>query len=859
MGRSRRYLFAVLATAIFVAPAIPAHSQPVLSDSLYSLHHPQLMFELTDLPALRSKIDDGGRDAEAYAYILDRVQNVYPVISTDSILGLWYGLEAIPNIGLVAYLEASPDTVAMALGKALTTYIADNFAPDFSVGHSGMRLRSLALGYDMFFADATESERAYIRAEIVSYIQKMIWNPAYHVYQYRPYLANKSAMFGAALGLAAIALHEEMEAYLHDDALAMADRIVTNLVNMQFDRGGAYNEGALYGLWTMRNLIYYFEARKRFDAAPIGDYEQLRAMEEWLAFELLPEGGSRSHNLNDSPYATTPFASNATYFDWATYKWNSGLSAWLWERTAGDGGVDDETIADKAATVLWHQTVPETPPDAILPSHEIWLSRGLYHLRTGWQLQPSSPDVLFSFYSGKFQGGHAQEDQNQFSLYAYGEKFAVDHGPGVVAKQSESHNMVLIDGNGQHNAGSSIGTDGAIVEYLLGGCADYIVGDATLAYSTYSEFNAPDQPIPGTDWSWGYQGANPVLFAHRRVLAVHGGAAPPYFVIMDDIDKDGILHEYEWRMHTLATNAVAMPGSLITISGTTGTMNLHLLNPEPDSVAISTLPHDNGNDDPDATVICVKRTASNPKFSFLMIPLANGTPPPALTEQRYAWGYACSVDWGGGIIDHLIRNDSGGLVTHGLIQTDAMVTFIRESAGVVASYMAAEVTSLTIDGTDWVTIFDGPVTCEMSGGTLNMDRLETDFQFWDAGLTHLFYREHELGFVVDNGYIVRGGSSTVGSVQAPPATLALEARPNPFNPSTLIRVTGNSNEIARVVVYDVTGRRIRVLWNALLGEQSRSLHWDGHDHSGSQVASGVYFVRATSGASSQTIKITVLK
>jgi hypothetical protein len=133
----------------------------------------------------------------------------------------------------------------------------------------------------------------------------------------------------------------------------------------------------------------------------------------------------------------------------------------------------------------------------------VWAQRGLYYYRSGWPSGATSNDIVMSFYSGKFQGGHAQEDQNQFALRAYGNSFAIDHGAGSTAKESESHNMVFIDGKGQHNAGSSIGTDGAISDYILGDFADAVTGDATAAYTTYSEFNAPNYPIAGTDWSWG--------------------------------------------------------------------------------------------------------------------------------------------------------------------------------------------------------------------------------------------------------------------------------------------------------------------------------------------------------------------
>lgn len=837
----------------------PSTAQPVLTDSLYLAHHPRLLFAAPDIPGLRVKLQNGGRDDEAYDFLRNVVENFYATAPPNTVLGPFFGLEAMPAIGLVAHLDVPPHAAAMAHGKLLTTFLAQTYAPDFNEANSGMRLRSLALGYDWFFADATESERAVIRDEMVEYMELMTTSNAYEGFEYRPYLANHSAMFGAALGLAAICLQGEADASLLSDAMAMADRIVANLLAYQFDPGGAYNEGGLYALWTLRNLVYYFDARKRFDGYAYGDHATVRAVEQWLPYELLHEGGGRSHNLNDSPYGTIPFARSGTYFDWAMTEWNSGLSAWLWDRTSGTYGVDFGVEADKAATALWHRTLPLIQPNAVLPRHRIWLQRGLYHFRTGWQSGNSSKeDVAFSFYSGKFQGGHAQEDQNQFALYAYGAKFVIDHGAGGMGKESTAHNMVLIDGQGQHNAGSSIGTDGRIAQYLLGGSADYVVGDATQAYTTYSEFNAQGVPFPGSDWSWGHFGANPVQFAYRRILVVHGSAAPPYFVVMDDIGKDNANHTYEWRMHTHSDNTVNTAASPWTIGDGSATMDIHPL-PTASSLSVTTQPFDNFNEDPDSRVLRVTRSAINPRFAFLLIPREATVSSPAVTSQTYAWGYACSIDWGGGVVDYLVRNDSGATAAHGPVQTDALVAWVRQVGGGVESYLAADASALVVGATEFVAIQDGVITCEMSGSTISVDRDDADFRFFDSGIAKIEYREQSIGFVHAGGFLVPLGGVTTVDPSAPRRLFTISAHPNPFNPNTTIRIDGVAGQRVSVDIYDVSGRRVRRVWDAPTQADPHVVVWDGRDDAGQPVASGTYFLRASTIAGSRTLKLTPLK
>ena len=572
-------------------PGLPAglhHSgAPVITDSLYHLHHPRVLFTNDELAALRLKITGVGYDKNAYDYIRYLAEYVYPFQTTASLVSPDFGLNAVPNLGLAAILPEPTDTVAMRMGRNVTLHIAVQYNVDNNEADSGLRLRALTLGYDMFFGESSDSFRTLVRDEIVSYLEHMTESFTYELFSFRPYLANHSAMFAGPLGMAAVCLQGEADASLLANALTMADATIDSLLAHQFDPGGSYKEGVLYGAWTTRQLIYYFHARKRFDGFNYASREKIRNMENWFVYEMLPEGWGKTNNLNDSPYTSTPLARHSTYFDWAQSEWNSGLSAWLWEHTAGPYDIDMMKTADKAATVLWNLGLAPVQPGSVLPNRQLWLDRGLYLYRNGWQSGANSNDVLFSFYSGKFHGGHAQEDQNQFTLYAYDGKFVIDHGAGSTAAQSEAHNMVFVDGAGQHNAGGSIGTDGNIADFLLGDLADYILGDAAAAYSTYSEFNAADWPFPGWDWSWGYLGANPVICASRAVIAVHGAGSPPYFVILDDIDKDGGTHDYQWRLHTLYTNSLDISANPVHVTSGPASMDLHVLYPDFASLSVS--------------------------------------------------------------------------------------------------------------------------------------------------------------------------------------------------------------------------------------------------------------------------------
>jgi hypothetical protein len=67
--------------------------------------------------------------------------------------------------------------------------------------------------------------------------------------------------------------------------------------------------------------------------------------------------------------------------------------------------------------------------------------------------------------------------------------------------------------------------------------------------------------------------------------------------------------------------------------------------------------------------------------------------------------------------------------------------------------------------------------------------------------------------------------------------------PNPFNPTTRIRFDLPAPTDARLVVYDLRGRRVRVLANGYHLAGSFTKDWHGRDDRGQAVAAGVYFAR----------------
>ncbi|MFQ6007653.1 MAG: T9SS type A sorting domain-containing protein [Candidatus Zixiibacteriota bacterium] len=96
--------------------------------------------------------------------------------------------------------------------------------------------------------------------------------------------------------------------------------------------------------------------------------------------------------------------------------------------------------------------------------------------------------------------------------------------------------------------------------------------------------------------------------------------------------------------------------------------------------------------------------------------------------------------------------------------------------------------------------------------------------------------------------------------EAPQAVFALRQNyPNPFNTVTTIGYSVAARSQIRIAVYNLLGQQVRTLFEGPRQPGEFITHWDGRDHSGHEVASGVYFYRITSDDFADCKKMIYLK
>ncbi|MFL3050502.1 MAG: T9SS type A sorting domain-containing protein [Candidatus Neomarinimicrobiota bacterium] len=125
-----------------------------------------------------------------------------------------------------------------------------------------------------------------------------------------------------------------------------------------------------------------------------------------------------------------------------------------------------------------------------------------------------------------------------------------------------------------------------------------------------------------------------------------------------------------------------------------------------------------------------------------------------------------------------------------------------------------------------------------------------------------FVQDFATAEIMQSAMIARtGGVHTGIENEIPlPSKLSLNQNyPNPFNPTTLISYDLPEQNVVRLAVYDILGKRVRSLVNQKMDAGAHTSFWDGTDDSGEIVGGGVYFYTLQTNDFIQTRKMLFIK
>jgi hypothetical protein len=142
------------------------------------------------------------------------------------------------------------------------------------------------------------------------------------------------------------------------------------------------------------------------------------------------------------------------------------------------------------------------------------------------------------------------------------------------------------------------------------------------------------------------------------------------------------------------------------------------------------------------------------------------------------------------------------------------------------------------------TVIDLPITVQSSAYPLTVSwslKGDGSYELSEGATSHLVRGEGALR--IANNEVRRFVLKVTGSSSLPKEFALSQNYPNPFNPTTNIKYALPVGARVRVSVYNVLGQLIATLKNEVQGAGYYTVPWNGKNHPGFDVSSGVYFYR----------------
>jgi hypothetical protein len=347
----------------------------------------------------------------------------------------------------------------------------------------GMRLATVASGYDWLYGYLTEEERRRVREVTIGKGIELVAQAC------RDYLwwttwtrCNWGMVILSGAGLACLSLLEDDENVL-DPLRLILNRFVLWVEDAPPD--GGWGESLSYYDYAWSHGIQFVDALANVSGGKLNLYESSFLRENFsyaLYFSLPNESGYVSFsNLS----AMTLGATNSIVRRLAG-KYHNPYAQWLAGRS------EDRP---SALEFVWWDTGLSSRAPTDLPKAKLFKSIEWASLRSDW-MDPTA--ILLAMKGGHNDWDHHHLDHNSFVLHAFGEPLLIDQGyawptpPSEIpyANDTVAHNTLLVNGKGQLDGATNYsGGRGEyehftpLSDFVTTELYDAVMGDAKRVYS----------------------------------------------------------------------------------------------------------------------------------------------------------------------------------------------------------------------------------------------------------------------------------------------------------------------------------------------------------------------------------------
>ena len=137
--------------------------------------------------------------------------------------------------------------------------------------------------------------------------------------------------------------------------------------------------------------------------------------------------------------------------------------------------------------------------------------------------------------------------------------------------------------------------------------------------------------------------------------------------------------------------------------------------------------------------------------------------------------------------------------------------------------------------------YDGKIKYELSIPILTNGE-KTEFYFTYSDSSGSSYREPEkVNYSFNYGdLLIQMNNDSSGTEIAFIDSVLDQNRPNPFTTKTKIRFNSTGNENANIIIYNVLGEKVKVLFSGVSSPGVNTLYWDGTTNWNTRASSGIY-------------------
>ncbi len=249
-------------------------------------------------------------------------------------------------------------------------------------------------------------------------------------------------------------------------------------------------------------------------------------------------------------------------------------------------------------------------------------------------------------------------------------------------------------------------------------------------------------------------------------------------------------------------------------------------------------------------------------------------------------------DGAGNFTEHIVSTDFQGaisvfsvdldgdsdmdLVCAAEYSTNQIVWFENDGAQQFSMHMitdaqgSASLNAVDIDEDGDIDVISGQITVWKNDGSENFTKhsIRTDFEdtrsiivtdFNGNGAIDILAASYEGDKISLWQNLSKVGVNSDHGDQLPRDFTLLQNYPNPFNPETVIGYQLPAVSRVELIILNILGQKIRTLINEEQPAGKYSVVWNGKDHSGNSVVSGLYFYRLTTEDRVWMKKMTLLK